>query len=92
MLLLNEFIRTMHELVANGLVYQARSVALTRRMPRKNIKKRNIKIQKQGEVVNVDDHEEIVEEKINLQDYEHNNDNIDYFIFYLTICRKSKQS
>ena len=82
----------MHELVANGLVYQARSVALTHRMPRKNIKKRNIKIQKQGEVVNVDDHEEIVEEKINLQDDEHNNDNIDYFIFNLTICRKLKQS
>ena len=73
----------MHDLVANGLVYQARSVALTHRMPRKNIKKRNIKIQKQGE---------IVEEKINLQDDEHNNDNIDYFIFYLTICRKLKQS
>ena len=73
----------MHDLVANGLVYQARSVALTHRMPRKNIKKRNIKIQKQVE---------IVEEKINLQDDEHNNDNIDYFIFYLTICRKLKQS
>ena len=73
----------MHDLVANGLVYQARSAALTHRMPRKNIKKRNIKIQKQGE---------IVEEKINLQDDEHNNDNIDYFIFNLTICRKLKQS
>ena len=73
----------MHDLVANGLVYQARSAALTHRMPRKNIKKRNIKIQKQGE---------IVEEKINLQDDEHNNDNIDYFIFYLTICKKLKQS
>ena len=70
----------MHDLVANGLVYQARNVALTHRTPRKNIKKRNIKMQKQGEVVNVDDHEEIVEEKINLQDDEHNNDNIDYFI------------